>query len=137
MQIFLRILKELGIAIVFVLIILAVLAVAFYDKVPYGTEVPESIKYTNIERDEYNVRGDVEDKFNPTLTYQTSNKQLEEYLTEKMVSPGRFAPFDPVTSVPDVPTDRVQSMSNMLMGEGTTIITNESLGQNSNVSELE
>lgn len=114
MQIFTRILKELGIAILFMLLILAILAFAFRDKVPYGTKVPDSIDYANIDKKDYDVRGDVEDKTNPTQTYQTSTAQLEAYLTEKIVSPGRFAPFDPIDSVPDVPSETILNMSDML-----------------------
>lgn len=125
MQIFLRILKELGIAIIFILLILAILAFAFRDKVPYGTEVPKSVEYVNIDKKDYDVRGDVENKENPTQTYQTSIEQLEEYLTEKIVSPGRFAPFDPIASVPDVPSEIVLNMSNLLVTEGSgTVSTN-------------
>lgn len=107
MQVFKRILKELGIAILFLLLILGVLAFAFYDKVPFSREVPDSIDYTNIEKSKYDVRGDVEEQKNATQTYQTSVGQLESYLTEKIVSPGRFEPFAPVNSVSDIPNERV------------------------------
>lgn len=114
MQIFLRILKELGIAIIFILLIVAILAFAFKDKVPFGTEVPEAVKYTVVDRDDFKV-GDagVEDKKNPDQVYQTSAKQLEEYITEKIVSPGRIAPFDSIESVPDVPSEIVSSKTNV------------------------
>ncbi|MBO5179646.1 MAG: hypothetical protein J6B87_04805 [Clostridia bacterium] len=107
MQIFMRILKELGIALLFLLLILGILAFAFYDKVPYGTKVPDPIDYASINKDEYNIRGDLEDQANATQTYETSTSQLEEYLTEKIVSPGRFDPFNPINSVSDVPSEKV------------------------------
>ena len=116
MRLFMKIMKELGIALLFVLVILGVLAVAFHNRVPYGKEVPESINYVNIEKSNFDVRGDVEDKANATLTYQTSAKQLESYLTEKIVSPGRFAPFDATNSVSDVPSEVVTSDSTTVSG---------------------
>ena len=108
MPIFLRILKELGIAMLFLLLILGVIAFVFYDKVPLGKVIPESVKYTKIDQAQYSVNGEgVEDKAAATQTYETSPSQLEEYLTEKIVNPGRFEPFSPVTSEPDIPSERV------------------------------
>ncbi|MBR4111259.1 MAG: hypothetical protein IKK43_06220 [Clostridia bacterium] len=107
MQIFMRILKELGIALLFLLLILGALAFAFYDKVPFGKKVPDSVKYTRINKDDYNVRGNVEDQASATQTFETSSSQLESYLTEKIVSPGRFDPFNPIESVSDIPTETV------------------------------
>lgn len=114
MQIFLRILKELGIALIFILLIVAILAFAFRDKVPFGTDVPEAVNYTVVNREDFKV-GDtgVEDKKNPDQVYQTSAKQLEEYITEKIVSPGRIAPFDSIESVPDVPSETVSTKTNV------------------------
>ena len=40
MQIFLRILKEIGIGLVFLLLILGLLALAFYEKVPFRVCAP-------------------------------------------------------------------------------------------------
>ena len=123
MQIFMRILKELGIALLFLLLILGVLAFAFYDKVPFGTKVPEPIDYANINRDDYNVRGNVEDQANATQTYETSTSQLEEYLTEKIVSPGRFDPFNPIESVSDVPTEIVNGNAGVVVLPDGTVQT--------------
>ena len=124
MQIFMRILKELGIALLFLLLILGVLAFAFYDKVPFGTKVPEPIDYANINRDDYNVRGNVENQANATQTYETSTSQLEEYLTEKIVSPGRFDPFNPIESVSDVPTEIVNGNAGVVVLPDGTVQTN-------------
>lgn len=123
MQIFMRILKELGIALLFLLLILAVLAFAFYDKVPFGKQIPESIKYTNINKDDYKPKGDVEDKANATQTYETSTSQLESYLTEKIVSPGRFDPFNPINSVSDVPTEKINGSVNNNVSSQTPVQT--------------
>lgn len=109
MQIFKRILKELLIALLFLLLILGILAIAFYDKVPFGTKVPGPIEYANINKNDYNVRGNVEEQANATQTYETSSTQLESYLTEKIVSPGRFDPFNQIDSVSDVPTETITS----------------------------
>lgn len=114
MQIFLRILKELGIAIIFILLIVAILAFAFRDKVPFGTEVPEAVKYTAIDREAYTaVSTGIEEQKNPDQIYQTSAKQLEQYLTEKIVSPGRIEPFDTIESVSDIPEELVKNRFNI------------------------
>lgn len=121
MQIFMRILKELGIALLFLLLILGVLAFAFYDKVPFGTKVPEPIDYANINKEDYSVRGNLEDQANATQTYETSSSQLESYLTEKIVSPGRFDPFNQIQSVSDIPSETVAGNIN-----SASIVPNES-----------
>lgn len=110
MPIFLRILKELGIALLFLLLILGVIAFVFYDKVPLGKVIPDSVKYTKIDQTQFKVTGEgIEDKKAATQTYETSASHLEEYLTEKIVNPGRFEPFSPITSEPDIPSERVGS----------------------------
>lgn len=137
MQVFKRILKELGIAILFLLLILGVLAFAFYDKVPFGREVPDSIDYTNIDKSKYDVRGDVEDRASATQTYQTSVGQLESYLTEKIVSPGRFEPFAPVDSVSDVPNERVGATEDENNAQTKKSAQSESTANTTGASELE
>ena len=111
MPIFLKVLKELGIALLFLLLILGVIAFVFYVKVPLGKVIPESVEYTKIDQSQFAVSGEgIEDKKAATQTFETSASQLEEYLTEKIVNPGRFEPFSPVTSEPDIPSERVGSV---------------------------
>lgn len=129
MQVFLRILKELGIAIIFILLIVAILAFAFRDKVPFGTEVPEAVSYTAINQKDYVVADSaVEEAKSPDQIYKTSVKQLEEYITEKIVSPGRIAPFGSIDGAKDVPSEKVSDKSaiqNSSSGN-SQIFTNES-----------
>lgn len=129
MQVFLRILKELGIAIIFILLIVAILAFAFRDKVPFGTEVPEAVSYSAISKKDFIVADSaVENAKSPDQIYKASVKQLEEYITEKIVSPGRIAPFGSTSGEADLPSEKVADKS--AIQDSTTlnsqIFTNES-----------
>ena len=53
MKILLNILKEIGIAIVIIVILAAVVFVAFKDKIPYGMEIPKGDKYVQADSKEY------------------------------------------------------------------------------------
>lgn len=139
MQVFMKIMKELGIAVLFLLLILCVLAFTFYDKVPFGKEIPEAVKYTKIEKSSYDVRGDLEDRAGDTQTFQTSASQLEQYLTDKYVSPGRFEPFNTITSVSDIPNETVSisTAAPVQKAQDNTSANTESGTNTTSGSELE
>ncbi len=105
MEVFLKILKEIGIAILLGLLVAAVAAIVFIDKIPFSKKIPESINYTNINKNDYDVRGDVEDKENPTETYVSNASQLKQYEFIKYILPGRYRPFGGTKSVTDIPSE--------------------------------
>ena len=121
MEIFIRILKEIGIAILLGLVVAGVAALLFYDKIPYSKQIPESINYVNIDKNEYSVRGDVENKANATETYMSKASELRYYELIKYVLPGRHRPFGSITGSSDLPSEYV--------GQTVDVANNGNLGE--------
>ena len=107
MDVFLRVLKEIGIALVLLLVVLAVVAFAFYDKVPFGVVVPDSVSYTSIEQSDYVVSGNLENVTADTKVYNSTSSDLQLMETEKIVVPGSAHPFQNVSSETDLPFEKV------------------------------
>ena len=111
MRIFLNILKEIGIAILLGLVVALAAALLFWNQIPFSKQIPESINYVNIDKSEYDVRGDVEDKANDTETYVSKSSELRYYELIKYVLPGRYRPFGSITSGSDLPSEYVGQTS--------------------------
>ncbi len=111
MEIFKKVLKEVGIALILILVIASVAVIAFYKQIPFAKQIPESINYTSIDKSEYEVRGDVEDTRNDTETYMSSAKELRYYELVKLVLPGRIYPFGSINSGTDLPSESVSGTS--------------------------
>ena len=111
MRVFLNILKEIGIAILLGLLVAGVAALLFYNRIPFSKQIPESINYVNIDKNDYNVRGDVEDMANATETYVSKVSELRYYELIKYILPGRHRPFGSINGVTDLPTEYVGQIS--------------------------
>ncbi len=107
MEIFKRVLKEIGISCILILVIGAVIVVAFYNKIPFSKQIPESIHYSKINRNEYSVRGDVENTTSETETFMSSAQELRYYELIKLVLPGKINPFSSIGGETDIPTEKV------------------------------
>ena len=117
METFKKVLIEIGIAILLILAVAAVAAILFYNKIPFSKQIPESINYTNIDKNEYNVRGDVEDIANDTETFASKASELRYYELIKLVLPGRHRPFGSINGATDLPSEYV--------GQVVTNVSNE------------
>lgn len=111
MEIFKKVLKEIGIAFILILVIAGVAVIAFYKQIPFAKQIPESINYTSIDKTKYDVRGDVENVKNDTETYMSSAKELRYYELIKLVLPGRVYPFGSINSGTDLPSEYVNGSS--------------------------
>lgn len=129
MEIFKKVLKEIGIAFILILVIAGVAIFAFYDKIPFARQIPESVKYSAIDRNDYSVSGDVENIKNDTETYMSSSKELRYYELIKLVLPGRIYPFGSINAGTDIPTEYVNQSS----GQTTTTAEAEKLEQGEEV----
>lgn len=108
MQIFLRILKETGIAILVLVLVGAAIWFLFQKQLPFlGQEIPEPIEYAEINKADFDIKGDIEDETNPTQTYEATTNHLDGYEANRYVSTGLPNPFSSNNAEPDVPTERV------------------------------
>ena len=77
MQIILRILKEVGIAIVLLGLLLLIGYFLFKNQVPFlNSDIPNAVEYKGIDYAEYNIEGDLENQKDPTKRYETTTNNL-------------------------------------------------------------
>lgn len=103
----LKVLKEIGIALLLIIGVLVVAVIVFMDKIPIAVEVPEPEVYVTVDRDEFLVANDgIENAQSATVIYQSTDVELENYGSELRYISGRTEPLtnsEPSTS--DIPTD--------------------------------
>ena len=96
MKILLNILKEIGIAIVIIVILAAVVFVAFKDKIPYGMEIPKGDKYVQADSKEYSAASNnrLENIKQITVTHETEPIQITNAENDVRMQTGKATPFE-------------------------------------------
>ena len=111
MQIFLRILKEVGIAIVLLGLLVLVGFILFRKQIPFlESDIPNAVVYAGIDASEYDIKGDLEDETDPTKTYTASNNSLRTLESEYRIMTGSANPFAATSKSAenrDIPTEMV------------------------------
>lgn len=138
MQIFLKILKETGIAILILALVALVVWLIFRNELPFlDQDIPDAIEYTEINKNDFDIRGDIEDETDPTVVYQASASQMTDYESGRYVSTGGPNPFVSNNADPDVPSEKV-TISNSTLNNNFEPSTTTTSGDNtSNVKSLE
>ena len=118
MKILLNILKEIGIAIVIIVILTAVVFVAFKDKIPYGMEIPKGDKYVQADSKEYSAASNnrLENIKQITVTHETEPIQITNAENDVRMQTGKATPFGDIGSNSDLPTEKVNGTINMTTG---------------------
>ena len=120
MQVFLRILKETGIAIVVLMLVALVVWFLFKEQLPFlGQDIPDPVEYTEINKSDFDIKGDIESETNPTLTYEATNEQLNGLITDRIISTGLPNPFNSNNAEADVPSERVTITNPTVSQDGT------------------
>ena len=120
MKILLNILKEIGIAIVIIVILVAVVFIAFKDKIPYGMEIPKGDKYVQADSKEYSAASNnrLENIKPITVTHETEPIQITNAENDVRMQTGKATPFGDIDSNSDLPTEKVNGTINMTTGGG-------------------
>jgi len=138
MQIFLRILKETGIAIIVLALVSLVIWLLFQKQLPFlGQDIPDAVEYAEINVEDYNTVGDIEDETNPTQVYEATNEQLTGYETDRYISTGLINPFSSNTATPDVPSERVTISNPTVLGTEETEGNTETVASSDGSKSLE
>ena len=118
MKILLNILKEIGIAIVMIVILAAVAFIAFKDKIPYGKEIPKGDKYVQADSKEYSASSNnrLENIKQITVTHETEPIQITNAENDVRMQTGKATPFGDIGSNSDLPTEKVNGTINMTTG---------------------
>lgn len=121
--------KEIGIALLMIVILGAVTVVAFYNKVPYGKEIPKGEEYAKVNKEEYSVSS--HDRLAEvkaiTVTHEANSSQITDAENDVRLTTGKYTPFGGISSTTDLPSEKV----------GTTItIPNKSEASSTTSSEL-
>ena len=109
MKIFLSILRELGILIVIVLVLLAATFFAFKEQIPYAKEIPAGKEYTIADRKEYSVSSSnrLDDVEAVTITHETVSSQIVDAENAVRIQTGKNTPFGTISSESDLPTEKI------------------------------
>lgn len=130
MQIFLRILKEVGIAIVILILLLVGGFMLFRSQIPFlSSDIPAPVKYAGIDAADFQIVGSYEDETDDTKAYQATNTNLRGLESERKIQTGAPNPFV-VTSVEeesDMPTETV-TIENSANPVEETVATTETPG---------
>lgn len=120
MKILLNILKEIGIAIVIIVVLAAVAFVAFKDKIPYGKVIPEGDKYVQADSKEYSAASNnrLENIKQITVTHETEPIQITNAENDVRMQTGKATPFGDIGSNSDLPTEKVNGTISMTTGGG-------------------
>ena len=107
MKKFLKVLKEVGIALAAFLCVIGARAYLFIKKIPIADEIPQAA-HMNLppETDFAVATGGIENAQNETVVYQSTTTDLENYGSELRYISGKTEPLsNSSTGTSDIPTD--------------------------------
>ena len=108
-KVLLGILREVGIALVILVILAAVTVLAFKDQLPYDEKVPSGEQYVRANMKTYSVSStDRLSEINAvTITHEANQGQIIAAENEVRIQTGKYTPFGTIASTTDLPTERV------------------------------
>ena len=123
-DIFLTILKEVGIGLAILVVLAAVTVFAFSSQLPFDEEVPKGDKYVEANLDDYSVSStDRISEINQiTITHETNQGQIISAENEVRIQTGKYTPFGTIGSTTDLPSEKV----------GVTVKVSDSKSNNKN-----
>lgn len=134
MQIFLRILKETGIAIIVLFLVAFLVWFLFQNQLPFlGKSIPDPVQYAGINKSDFDIEGDIEDETNPTETHLVTQEQSKGFENNRYVATGVINPFSTETAESDVPSERVTIVNSANGGKSGDAV----LGTDSGIKSLE
>ena len=120
-KIFLNILKEIGIAIGMLVVILAAAFIAFKDQLPYDEEVREAEQYVRVDIKDYSVSSSdrISEVTAVTITHKAETEQIVEAENDVRIQTGKNTPFGSISGTSDLPTEKVGTTVSIQEGADT------------------
>lgn len=108
-KIILSIFKEIGIVLGILVILAAVVVVAFKDQLPYDEEVRSGEKYVNADLKSYSVNSSdrISEVTAVTITHEAESNQILEAENEVRIQTGKPTPFGNISDTSDLPVEKV------------------------------
>lgn len=108
-DIFLKVLKEIGIGLVVLIVLAAVTVFAFSSQLPFDEKVPTGEKYVEADMDDYSVSStDRISEINQiTITHETNQGQIISAENEVRIQTGKYTPFGTIDNTTDLPSEKV------------------------------
>lgn len=101
--------KEIGIALLMIVILGAVTVVAFYNQVPYGKEIPKGEEYAKVNKEEYSVSSHdrLAEVKAVTVTHEANSSQITDAENDVRLTTGKYTPFGGISSTSDLPSEKI------------------------------
>lgn len=108
-KVLLGILREIGIALVILVVLAAVTVFAFKDQLPYDEKIPKGEEYVRANMKTYSVSStDRLSEINSvTITHEANQGQIIAAENEVRIQTGKYTPFGTIDGTTDIPTERV------------------------------
>lgn len=134
MKIFLNILKEIGIGIVIVVVLLGVTVLAFRKQLPYDEEIREAEEYTKVNIKQYSASSSndrTEGVTATTIVHEADSSQIVEAESEVRIQTGKNTPFGSISGTSNLPTEKI----GVSVGADATTGTNGTTNTNTNTND--
>ena len=108
-NILLGVLREVGIALVILVVCAGVIAFAFKDQLPYDEVIPSGEEYVKANMKTYSVSSTerLAEINQITITHEANSGQIIAAENEVRIQTGKYTPFGTINSLTDIPTERV------------------------------
>lgn len=108
-DIFLKILKEVGIGFAILIVLAAITVFAFSSQLPFDEKIPTGEKYVEADMDDYSVSStDRISEINQiTITHETNQGQIISAENEVRIQTGKYTPFGTIDNTTDLPSEKV------------------------------
>ncbi|MBQ9314762.1 MAG: hypothetical protein IJ220_07225 [Clostridia bacterium] len=108
-KVFLGILREIGIALIIIVVFAAVTVFAFKDQLPYDEKVPQGEEYVKANMKTYSVSSTdrISEISAVTVTHEANAGQIIDAENKVRIQTGKYTPFGTIDSTTDIPTERV------------------------------
>lgn len=136
-NVLLKVLKEIGIALGILVILLAIVVVAFKDQLPYDEEIRTADEYVKADVKEYSVSSSdrISEVTAVTVTHEAEVGQIVEAENEVRIQTGKNTPFGSISGTSDLPTEKVGVTVSITEGSGTQNPGNDSSTNNNTDDE--
>lgn len=105
----LNILKEVGIALGIIVVLLAITVIAFKDQLPFDDKIPSGEGYVKANMKAYSVSSTdrLAEVNKIKITHETNSGQIIDAENEVRILTGKYTPFGTIDSITDLPSERV------------------------------